>query len=811
MEVSSTYFCPSLVLEAFVGAASQDPSILKKAEIHLKSWETQPGFYSAVASIFLDTNIDANVRWVAAMYFKNGIDRYWRKNAPSGISEEEKTYLKQHLLESFNEPILQIASQVAILIGKIARHDCPRFWPSLVPVLIQSLQSTDSNQPIKIQRATLTFYQVVKAMVSKKLPADRKVFEELTNSTFELIFNKWKQSFDELFISLEARQQANLSFLLSYCVLLTKIMKKLLVYGFSEIRDVQMCRLFLIQAIQKLDSMLQSKLVFERFLINMMNLMKDVLKCEKYKVYRTSNEDQQKNRLSLMVQNVKINFFTIEMLRQLVEMLLLQYFLLKNDELHCWDSDPESFTFFSIEFFSVLIVSEESGDSWKFSWRPCVESLFLTLTKEFKDIVCPIIMQLVNQYLLSDSSQHQQSNDIIGLLKIDAVYNAVGLCTYHLYDFIDFDQWFNNRLVHELALGDGNDGGSAGNSSRNYRIIKRRVIWLIGKWVGVKMSYLEVHFKLLFDLLKSVSECETKLSVLHVMTLIIERMEADIHPHIHSLIHYLPLLWDASEHHNLLRCAIITNLSMIVQGLGSESVNMHQFLLPVIKTSTDVQQAQHVYLCEDALHLWLHAGGSSSGAVASVQCPPLTTSHVIMTSRLLIHSSQSFLQLVSHLSGGGRPESMALVDRLVEGLLNKFDCLYQADKKKICVLALLSLLQSQYNRSVLSKINRVLSTVVDTLHDVCKEDLNGRFVDTLLIVDEKTLSSVRCDEDNDYDISTDIMEGKHHQIIKKDPIHSVCLLSHVRSLLDLLQMHCPNFNEEIELEILQQLKHFLCK
>jgi len=27
-------------------------------------------------------DVDVSVRWLAVLYFKNGVDRYWRRNAP---------------------------------------------------------------------------------------------------------------------------------------------------------------------------------------------------------------------------------------------------------------------------------------------------------------------------------------------------------------------------------------------------------------------------------------------------------------------------------------------------------------------------------------------------------------------------------------------------------------------------------------------------------------------------------------------------------------------------------------------------------
>ena len=42
---------------------------------------------------------------------------------------------------------------------------------------------------------------------------------------------------------------------------------------------------------------------------------------------------------------------------------------------------------------------------------------------------------------------------------------------------VNFDEWFSNQLLNELKL--------VGN---NYRILRRRVIWLIGQWTCVKFD-----------------------------------------------------------------------------------------------------------------------------------------------------------------------------------------------------------------------------------------------------------------------------------------------------------------------------------
>ena len=51
------------------------------------------------------------------------------------------------------------------------------------------------------------------------------------------------------------------------------------------------------------------------------------------------------------------------------------------------------------------------------------------------------------------------------------------------------------------------------------------------------------------------------------------------------------------------------------QGIGTMCVEMYDILLPVIKFSTDVSKAPHVYLMEDGLDLWL----------ATLHCSPNIT------------------------------------------------------------------------------------------------------------------------------------------------------------------------------------------
>nr|XP_046243675.1 importin-11 [Scatophagus argus] len=665
----------SVVLQALTHATSQDTAVLKPAEEQLRQWETQPGFYSVLLNIFNNHMLDVNVRWLAVLYFKNGIDRYWRRVAPHALSEEEKTSLRAGLITNFNEPVNQIATQIAVLIAKVARLDCPRQWPELIPILLESVKGQDGLQQ---HRALLTFYHVTKTLASKRLAQDRRLFQDLASGIYSFACSLWSHHTDCFLQQIYARDEAAALSSLERTLLSLKVLRKLTVHGFQEPQQNMEVMGFLNAVFERLkqfleccrqvgpDNTCREKLektiilytkvlldfleyhpcafipliqrslefavsyvftpagegvTFERFIVQCMNLIKMIVKNDAYKPAKNIDDSKPE---SLEAHKIKTAFFTHPTLTEIGRRLVSHYFLLTEEELAMWEEDPESFA-----------VEETGGDSWKYSLRPCTEVLFLDIFHNYSQTLTPVLLDMV-QNLQGPTNVE----DPVQLLMKDAVYNAVGLAAYELFDNVDFDQWFKNQLLGELQV-----------NHHRYKLIRRRVIWLIGQWISVKfksdlrpllyevilslmqdpdlvvrietattlkltvddfefrteqfLPYLESIFGLLFQLLQQVTECDTKMQVLHVISCVIERVNIQIRPYVGCLVQYLPLLWKQSEEHNMLRCAILTTLIHLVQGLGAESKNLYPFLLPVIQLSTDVSQPPHVYLLEDGLELWL--------------------------------------------------------------------------------------------------------------------------------------------------------------------------------------------------------------
>lgn len=668
----------AMVVEVLQRASSQNPELLKPAEVKLREWETQPGFYTVLLNIISSHSTDLNVRWIAVLYFKNGVDKYWRKNAPNGISELEKSTLRQNLISNFSEPVNQIALQLAVLVSKVARIDCPREWPELFPTLIRGIEGSDS---LIQHRSLLTFHHVVKTISSKRLPGDRRLFQEFTNSVYNFILYLW-MNFTEAFLR-DTSQNASAEVItvnLEKALLTLRILRKLTVFGFYKphqnpdcvtflkliferartaleyrkqlrgkgIYVLELCEKFIIHLTKILLNVLDThpfsfvdfiqptlefaiyyiftpagaQYIYERFTIQCFNLIKGILLCVEYKAAKVPEMTREPE--TLRAHQIKIEFFVTNTLTEMCRKLVAHYFLLKQDDLELWNSDPETF------------VNDEVGESWKYSLRPCMETVFVTIFHEFREVLGPVLLEM-----LQETNSIVLVDDLEGILKKDAVYNAFGLAAFDLYDHVNFDQWLTNTLMQELKV-----------RHNNYRIIRRRIAWLLGNWAGIKLSlelrpilydciinllsaeedmavrltasttlrlaiddfefnseqfkpYLDPAFNLLFSLLKEVVECETKMHVLNVMTLILERVGQTVRPHTDALIFYLPRLWQESEEHNMLRCAIVSTLVQLVKALGSSSAELNPFLLPIIQLGTDVNQSAIVYLLEDSLELWL--------------------------------------------------------------------------------------------------------------------------------------------------------------------------------------------------------------
>lgn len=931
------------MLLALNQACSQDPGLIKEAEKKLKAWETEAGFYSLLMFVFKNESLDVKVRWMAILCIKNGVDRYWRKTAPHAISEEEKSYMKQNLILSFDEPVNQVATQVAVLISKIARMEL-REWPELLPTLLKEVQSEDA---LHQQRTLLVFNHVIKMLASKRLMSDQRLFRQITADIFGFILQLWQNSTSTL-VELYQMKDMRVMASLELSTLTLKVLRKLVVYGFKEF-DPSSQPVFLLQAIldkikiilqyrkdesgnhslqEKLEKylilmtkvlidtqehhslsylpLLQHTLqlcytylftsqgqedIFQNFALQCCKLMKVIVKCDKYKPPREIKDTTRPE--IVQAHQIKMSFFTPTILSEIIKQLVLRYFPLTSEDLESWESEPENF------------VNEEAGESWRYNLRYCTEVLFLSLLSEFRSTVTPVVTEMITLVQGSPPSE-----DMTVLLQKDAVYNACGLASYDLFDEVDFDHWFTNQLISELN-----------NTSSRYKVLRRRIIWMTGQWINVKFArqtrplFYQVVLKLmsaqedlvvrltaanalktaiddvdfnledffqcldetfgsLFHLLKCSQDCDTKMHVLNVLSLLIQRIGDKVKPFAASLSQYLPELWQESGDHNMLRCAIVSTMTHLVEGLGVLSRNMYSFLLPLIHLSTDITQPPHVYLMEDGLDLWhnvlvnascmtpellqlfvnmpslLELGSENLRKCFSIiesyvlldekeflqnfstpvvnacltmlgnvkpeggiilsrvvetivkvspqrgtelfapvllkichmileveEYTPLLVIYLSIIGEIILHNYPAFVHIVENVAQQLGKQVTDVLGQLLDVWLEKMDCMTRLERRKLTVLALITLLPLNVNNCVTDKFALIVDAAVDVLHEIHRVEDNGTHTDCLLLLGGSS-------DDEEHTGQETEEHKRKRQLCLSDPIHCCPLWKFVRDKLN---------------------------
>lgn len=175
----------------------------------------------------------------------------------SAISEQEKSALRQGLMSNLREPINQIATQLAVLVSKVARIDCPKDWPELFPTLLQAIESNDRLIQL---RALLMLHHVVKTLSSKRLAIDRKFFQDFTANIYNFILNLWN-NFTEAFLR-DINNNCGADVItenLEKALLTLRVLRKLTVHGFKKPCESQDALCFLKVIFQRAKSTLESR------------------------------------------------------------------------------------------------------------------------------------------------------------------------------------------------------------------------------------------------------------------------------------------------------------------------------------------------------------------------------------------------------------------------------------------------------------------------------------------------------------------------------------------------------------------------
>lgn len=141
--------------QCFLNTLSPEPEPRRRAEASLAEASAQPNYGLAVLSLIADPNlpIDEQIRQAAAVSFKNYLKARWAPVArrsenvplPDPIPDNEKKQIKDNIVPLMLSASPRIQAQLSEALVVIGKHDFPRQWTELLPMLNSMLQKALSE------------------------------------------------------------------------------------------------------------------------------------------------------------------------------------------------------------------------------------------------------------------------------------------------------------------------------------------------------------------------------------------------------------------------------------------------------------------------------------------------------------------------------------------------------------------------------------------------------------------------------------------------------------------------------------------
>lgn len=127
---------------------SADTNAMRNATEQLRQSEMRPGFCLMILELLRDGSVDGGARQAGAIYFKNFVRKMWTVES-GGISQSDKEVVKQHILSLMLQAPKPIQVQLAAGLEEISQTDYPENWKTLLPEMVQHLQTSQDMNVLK--------------------------------------------------------------------------------------------------------------------------------------------------------------------------------------------------------------------------------------------------------------------------------------------------------------------------------------------------------------------------------------------------------------------------------------------------------------------------------------------------------------------------------------------------------------------------------------------------------------------------------------------------------------------------------------
>ncbi|KAF1351224.1 armadillo-type protein [Delphinella strobiligena] len=228
----------STLLHVLKSAASPNPQQIQTGTKQLQEWERAPGYYRHLQSVFIDRSLPVEIRYLAIIQVKNGIDRYWRKTASNAVNKDDKAIIRSRLIESgLEEQDQRLALQNALMIAKIVRHEFPSEWPEAIASVLDALRSSahPGANPIRLPRTLLILLQITKELATGRLLRTRQSLNAIAPEVVQVlgqIYVQKVQSWQNA-LSSKSGDLATLGQEMQTSLLAIKTLRRLVITGYE--------------------------------------------------------------------------------------------------------------------------------------------------------------------------------------------------------------------------------------------------------------------------------------------------------------------------------------------------------------------------------------------------------------------------------------------------------------------------------------------------------------------------------------------------------------------------------------------------
>ncbi|KAI0092637.1 armadillo-type protein [Irpex rosettiformis] len=701
---------PEEVYNVICAATSQDLAQIKASSDRLKQLLELSGTFDALSEIATQRTLPLQVRQQSIIQLKNSSLGHWKSRKL--LTDAQRVNIRRRCIELLNEPDDVIAECNELILAKIARQEFPQTWPALLPELL-GLIGTEMNtrygsattaaghSGVLLRRSLEAMNAILKEFIHIKMLSGIRIMAKIAEELHIAIQNYYSIAATVLTrlnptTARDPRTAEDLliTHLIFKCLVKTATwvwprtkasdqlamvklepwITQLFQNSSSQLRTIIELRINLVSALRlspevsnspaelSIRTLTRHMRLFGKFFRRLQQL--DVQRfvalpgCGDLILYYWSKVVQATNSPADYIEDSPMAVFPVQLLVQAmvlfkeslgqwapvkkdgtentqvlsqsfvedaVKLLVTRFIPLDPADLEGWMTDPEEW----------VNMEERDNDLWEFELRPCAERVLMTLAYQYRQYVVPLLCASFEQIAT------RRTTDLTSILQKEAMYCAIGRCATRLKGEIPFEQWLETTLVPESR-----------ETNSSYPIVKRRIAWLIGKWISSDCSspnnpkvwdvlvyllqdrgngsdavvrltaavalkecvdtipfeiepflpYLPLVVSELIHLLTEADTMESKRRILGSLNTIIERADTHIIPLIASVAQPLPELWTASGEEWLMKGSLLGTVTTLLNGSKERASTLNPLVVPLIKES--FMPGAQAQLDEDALVMW---------------------------------------------------------------------------------------------------------------------------------------------------------------------------------------------------------------